>query len=215
LGYWKTGHKRSASDGSLVWETGTVNPSATSAAVVDNANVYFTSGSVTYKYTIDNVAQGSASFGTSDPLGAWNGVLYIPAADNFVYAVYLSNMTTKWTSSNLGASTNTAALYTSDYVYVGAGSNLKTVNSYTGVESGSYSAGNTINSMPIVTTDNEYIFFGCDDSKAYGITTANQNISGWPKTAGGAIQNTPAVDEVNGVVVFCTNEGKVYGYVLP
>ncbi len=216
LGYWKTGEKRSATDGSLIWQTQTINPSPTSAAIVDNANVYFTSGSNTYKYTIDNTAQGSVSYGSSSPLGLWNGVIYIPAADNFVYAINISNMGTTWTSTDLGAVTNTAVMYTTSGVaYLGAGNNLKAISTTDGTESGSYTAGNTINSMPITNTSETAIFFGCDDSKAYGITTSYQNISGWPKNVGGAIQKIPAVDEVNGIVVFCSNEGKVYGFSLP
>ncbi len=226
LGYYKDGYKRSSSDGSPVWATGTINPSGSSSPVVDNANVYFAAAGDTYKYTIDNTAQGSVAHGADTPLGVWGSLLYVAnSSDNYVYAVNASVMTDNWTSADLSGTTNTGFFRafpsgqssTYNYGYIAAGSAIKKVSCSDGSVLATYAAGNTVNSMPIVTPDVTKVFFGCDDSKAYCVKAdlSATFSAAWPKTVGGPIQNSPAVDLTNDIVVFTTNEGKIYGFTIP
>jgi hypothetical protein len=214
--YNNAGYKRLASNGATAWNTASLSLSPTSAAIVDNDNVFFASSGATYKYTIDNTPQGSVGHGTSFALGMWDGVAYIPAGGNFMYAVNTSTMTDRWSSANLGAATGSGAFKTGSGVLVAAGNTLKVINQATGAVSGSYTAGGTIQSMPVPNTLGSCYFFGANDSRAYAVVAADLSAAdGWPKQLGGPVQATPAVDVVSNIVVFCTTEGKVYAYDLP
>ncbi|MBN1980054.1 MAG: PQQ-binding-like beta-propeller repeat protein [Chitinivibrionales bacterium] len=216
LNYQSASRKYATGPLTLIWQTSTINPSTSSAPVVDNDNVYFSASATSYKYTVDNTVQGSVGYGATTPLGIWNGVLYLTKGTNYVTAVNISNMTHRWTSENLGGMANTAVMWNSvGKAYVGAGNWLKTLNTINGAVAATYTAGGAIQSMPMVTPDASAIFFGCNDSNVYAVTAALQDVSGWPKGVGGSVQTTPAVDMVNSVVVFCSSEGKVYGFPLP
>jgi len=225
--YNRLGYKISNSDGTDATgrPTANINASATSSPIIDNAAVYFANtGGAVYKYLVDGTAAGTITTGTSaisTPLGAWNGVLYTAPADNFVYAVDMSTMTLTWTSATLGAATTTGVFSSGDNIlYVGSGSDLEKItdNGATATVAGApwpYTTGGTINSMPITNDDGTKIFFGCDDNSAYGINNSAVNLSGFPKTdAADALQGTPVVDVDNGIVVYTSLEGKVYGYTM-
>lgn len=226
LGYNKYGYKYLASDGSEVWNTGTtISPSGTSAPMVDNTSVFFAAAANTFKYLVDGTASGNTGYGTNTPLGGWSGYLYIAAPDNFVYAINASTCALLWQSQDLGGQTYTgpsrgyaAESADKNKLYVGADDDLVKINTTNGniIHSRTVAAGNTINSTPIVASDGSKIYFGCDNSKAYMVdsTSTLSDISGWPNTAGGPVQATPAVDETNNVAVFGSNEGKVYGFFL-
>ena len=222
--YNKVGYKVSNSNGNDAtgWPTGSINASATSAPVVNNAAVYFgnTGGSV-YKYLVDGTAQGNVGTGGSainTPLGAWNGIIYTAPADNFVYAIDMSTMTLTWTSPTLNANTNTGVFSIDDNIlYVGAGSTVKklTDNGANATVNWTYNAGGAVNSMPVCDTVGAKIFFGCDDNQAYGINSSAADLAGFPKAgAANSLQGAPVVDIVNGIVVYTSLEGKVYGYTI-
>jgi hypothetical protein len=215
--YNTMGYKRGADDGAQAWATTAITPSNTSAPIVENDYVYFAGASKVYKYTIDNTAQGSNAHGSTTPLGMWFDMMYIANNTNYVYAVNTSDMTTAWTSAALGANTTSGVCLAGSRLLVGAGTGLKTITAANGTlpTPNTYTAAGTISSMPIPTDDAREYFFGGSDGKVYCVTSALANQTGWPKSVGGPVSQTPAVDVVYGVVVFVTSEGKVYAYDLP
>ncbi len=211
-------YKVSTSDGGIAWTIESNSPIATSSAIVEASYVYFPVTGNVEKYAVDNTYQSSNAHAPNAniSLNAWSDIMYVASNDNYVYAVNLSTMGTAWTSDDLLATTTSAAFRQGVYIYVGAGTNLKKMNSSDGSVAGTYSTpANTINSMPVVTSAGT-AFFGDDDGEVYAVDVATMAAkTGWPKTAGGTIPNSPTVDVANGVVVFTSNEGKVYAYPVP
>ncbi|MBN2036409.1 MAG: PQQ-binding-like beta-propeller repeat protein [Chitinispirillaceae bacterium] len=225
--YNKLGYKVSNTTGNDAsgWPTASINASENSSPVIDGANVYFgTTGGNVYKYLIDGTLQGNVATSGSainTPLGAWHGTLFAAPDDNFVYAINMSTLTLTWTSPSLGAATTTGVFSLGGYIlYVGAGNDLEKItnNGASATVAGApwpYSAGGAIYSMPITNEDGTKIFFGCDDNSAYGINTSASDLSGFPKTgSGNALHGAPVMDVINGIVVFTSLEGRVYGYTI-
>ena len=214
LMYNNLGKKISASDGSTLWSTAGIAASEASAAVVENANVYFPADGSVYKYLLNGNPSGDdEAVGTSEPLGIWSGVLYVATATT-VKAVSTSTMNTVSTSPTY--TINTGAFRQGSYVYVGDGSTVKQLNSSDLTYNASFSAGGAVNSMPIA-SGSGYVYFGDDNSTAFSVTASGMT-SNWSKSTDENIPNTPAVDVANGVVVFASSNGtvgKVYAYPLP
>ncbi|MBD3272447.1 MAG: PQQ-binding-like beta-propeller repeat protein, partial [Elusimicrobia bacterium] len=80
-----------------------------------------------------------------------------------------------------------------------------------------FQAGGPIRSDPVVIpgymsgVDDDYVYFGCDDSQVYAIKTSDKSLrSGWPIVTGGAVRSSPVFDGANWRIYFTSTDGKTY-----
>ena len=157
-----------------------------------------------------------------------DNALYIASTDGKLYAVNSGNMTAMsgWNDYNTFSSIHTSPfvwpLGGVKYVFFGADNGkLYKVNAGTGQLVWAFQAGGAIRSSPVVTPSDfgaqdlpageDYVYFGCDDGKIYGVNAnTGQLRTGWPVATGGPVRADPVVDSDAMTVSIGSNDGRLY-----
>jgi len=157
-----------------------------------------------------------------------DNALYVTSTDGRIYAINSGNMTAMsgWNDYDTGS-----AIYTSPFVWNLGGTKyaffgaddgkLYKINAATGGFAWAFQAGGAIRSSPVVVPYNfqglglaegeDYIYFGCDDGKIYGVNANTGALrAGWPVSTGGPVRAAPVYDPDGKTISAGSNDGRLY-----
>lgn len=144
------------------------------------------------------------NFAQSSP-AVVNGVIYVGADNDSVYALNANTGDQLWSYYTGGDQTSSPAV-ANGVVYVGGGDNtLYALNASTGAKLWSYTAGDEVQSSPAVA--NGVVYIGSFDGNLYALN-ASTGAKLWVYSTGGQVASSPAV--ANGVVYVGSNDHNVY-----
>lgn len=157
-----------------------------------------------------------------------DNALYITSTDGKIYAINSGNMTAMsgWNHYDTGSAIYTSpfvsTLDAGKYVFFGADNGkLYKLNAATGALVWAFQAGGPIRSSPVVVPHNlgsmglpageDYVYFGCDDGKIYGVNANTGQIkTGWPVATGGPVRADPVADVSAKTLSVGSNDGRLY-----
>lgn len=134
-----------------------------------------------------------------------DGMIYIGAYDNNVYAVDIASGEFSWKYACDGGVVSTPAHYAKSIYFGSEDQRVHTVSSNTGRVMWTYFTDGPIRSSPIV--QDRHVFIGSDDEHLH-IINANSGQRAVKINGGSPIRSTPLVD--NDVVYFGTEDGDIF-----
>ena len=156
-----------------------------------------------------------------------NGILYVGASSQTVYAMNASNGAFMWSGKVVGGVGSSSAAVADGMVYIGTtfggtSGNLNwggvcALNATSGVLAWNFTGSSVYSSSPAVA--NGIVYVGLDDAPSPSNVTGGHDVCAlngttgtviWSYETGAAVYSSPAV--ANGVVYVGSNDGKVYAF---